>query len=201
MSSTSSCRRCPRPTSTASAARRARARRVSPSRSVTCDERELLREHRAAHAAVDRRRGSAQRCRARSRSAACQRGAHSASGKQRRGARAAGAASAATASATAIIGADRDDGHATATGTAAPRRVNGDRNRNGHARKADDRADATGGIAGVAFLAKPSQHARGEGRPHGERTDGRQHRAGGRGGSSRPRPHGASRDQRNAGRH
>jgi ATP-dependent RNA helicase RhlE len=77
---------------------------------------------------------------------------------------------------------------------------NGDRNRNGHARKSDDRADAPAGIAGVAFLTKPNQHPRGEGRPHGERGDGR-HRAGGRGGSSHPKPHGARRDQRNAGRH
>jgi ATP-dependent RNA helicase RhlE len=76
----------------------------------------------------------------------------------------------------------------------------GDRNRNGHAHRADDRPDAPAGIAGVAFLTRPNQHARTEGRPHGERADGR-HRAGGRGGASRPRPHGgASRDQRNAGR-
>jgi ATP-dependent RNA helicase RhlE len=95
----------------------------------------------------------------------------------------------------------REDGHATARHGGAEAR-HSDRNRNnGHVRKADDRADAPAGIAGVAFLAKPSQHARGEGRPHGERNDGRQHRAGGRNGSSRPRPHGASRDQRNAGRH
>jgi ATP-dependent RNA helicase RhlE len=78
----------------------------------------------------------------------------------------------------------------------------GDRggNSNGHGRRGEDRPEGQAGIGGAAFLTRPNQQTRGEGRPHGERGE-KQHRGGGgRGGPSRPRQHGGSREQRDAGR-